>query len=365
MGLGVLHNKLFSQDYFIARDRFINSAIQNKFEIKSYLHPLKGKDNRDIYLDVAYANPNNSQNLLVILSGTHGAEGYCGSAIQLGSLQNYPNSHSLKNNAILLIHAHNPFGFAWDLRFNEDNIDLNRNYINDFSNLPSNYEFGTIKEWAIPHSLEEGEVGLTLKRLMDYARANGYPKLRDALTSGQYKYDNGVYFGGYAQSWSNYTINDILDDYFPRHENIICLDYHTGSGNYGKCEIISSLKEHDYKFKRMQEIWGDIVKSTTSSKSNVGVINGSLEEFVLTKYPATNLLYATPEFGTIDPISIFSAALGSSWIIKNQIDNLDNKQARDVRQLNRDAFAPDDENWRADVARQGIDILLKAADYFE
>ena len=37
--------------------------------------------------------------------------------------------------AIVLVHALNPFGFAWRRRWNENNVDLNRNFLDDRSFL--------------------------------------------------------------------------------------------------------------------------------------------------------------------------------------------------------------------------------------
>ena len=79
-------------------------------------------------------------------SGTHGIEGYLGSAIQLRFLHELflQNENQLRTNnvrapptkntpvkKVLLIHAINPYGMRHHRRTNENNVDLNRNVLND------------------------------------------------------------------------------------------------------------------------------------------------------------------------------------------------------------------------------------------
>ena len=82
---------------------------------------------------------------LVLSSGTHGVEGYAGSAIQLEFLhaalreavedsrsQRKVSSKDPKNGGkrrrrVLLLHAVSPFAMRHNRRFNEHNVDLNRN----------------------------------------------------------------------------------------------------------------------------------------------------------------------------------------------------------------------------------------------
>ncbi len=42
----------------------------------------------------------------------------------------------LQNTGALLIHALNPYGFAWTRRVTEDNVDLNRNFVDHDKGYP-------------------------------------------------------------------------------------------------------------------------------------------------------------------------------------------------------------------------------------
>ena len=135
-------DEYFSKDYFEAREKFLNACTENNFEIKSVLHPkAKGPQNRDIFMDCAIKGPKEAKQMLLIISGTHGPEGYCGSCFQYGLLKSGLANEWAKTHKIAFIHEHNAYGFAWDTRFNEDNIDLNRNYLEDWNTPPKNPDY--------------------------------------------------------------------------------------------------------------------------------------------------------------------------------------------------------------------------------
>ena len=78
----------FSPTYAEARKRFLAAAGANL--AGSYPHPLKGPDGGDLATDVARLGPTDARRVLVLESGTHGAEGFCGSAILLALLKSPP-----------------------------------------------------------------------------------------------------------------------------------------------------------------------------------------------------------------------------------------------------------------------------------
>jgi hypothetical protein len=72
------------------------------------------------------------EKVMLHISGTHGPEGFAGSAIQAAILDQLA-AKPLGEGAptVVLVHALNPYGFANNRRVNEENIDLNRNYLTD------------------------------------------------------------------------------------------------------------------------------------------------------------------------------------------------------------------------------------------
>jgi len=139
---------LFSESYIESRNKFLSAAKKRHLAIDHYISPFKGINQEELAIDVVYEGEVNASKLLIILSGVHGVEGFTGSAIQTGLLSSTLNlPHDI---AILYIHAVNPYGFSYLRRVNEDNVDLNRNFINFAENLPENKEYSKIHNALLP-----------------------------------------------------------------------------------------------------------------------------------------------------------------------------------------------------------------------
>jgi hypothetical protein len=57
----------------------------------------------------------------------------------------------------MLIHALNPFGFAWLRRVNEANVDLNRNFQDFNKSLPSSAGYEAFHEYLVSQEWEGDE----------------------------------------------------------------------------------------------------------------------------------------------------------------------------------------------------------------
>ena len=124
----------FSDSYREARKKFLDSIEELKekgFEISQDELPLnlKGPEDEDLIIDFAVVGPLESENLLLYSSGIHGVEGFAGSAIQLSVLDQLKNKSPFSDYCIVFIHIINPYGMAWNRRVNENNVDLNRNFL--------------------------------------------------------------------------------------------------------------------------------------------------------------------------------------------------------------------------------------------
>ena len=117
----------FSPSYAVARARF--RAAVERVDWKSYAYPIGhlGPDGDDLTIDVALS-PEVTDRVVALSSGIHGVEGFFGSAVQVALLERWRPSHPPKVRWVL-IHALNPYGFAWSRRFDADNIDVNRNFL--------------------------------------------------------------------------------------------------------------------------------------------------------------------------------------------------------------------------------------------
>ena len=69
---------------------------------------LESKEEAVLGTDTIWLGPLDAKQVLVFISGTHGVEGYCGSAIQQFLLSQISSSFIPQDTAILMIHSLNP-----------------------------------------------------------------------------------------------------------------------------------------------------------------------------------------------------------------------------------------------------------------
>src|SRR4029453_6762808 len=120
--------------YQRARQRFLAAADAAGAQLCSRKIPCRISVSDDLFIDSAYIHTGDSADLLIVTTGVHGVEGYAGSACITYLLES-GLARELQS-AVLLIHAANPWGFANDSRNTEDNVDLNRNFVDFTAPLP-------------------------------------------------------------------------------------------------------------------------------------------------------------------------------------------------------------------------------------
>ena len=351
----------FSTDYFAARDLFLASAIKAGARISSQQHPSAiGPGGRDIFMDCAVLGPPDSASALVVISGTHGPEGYCGSGVQSGLLCDGQALEWSQTMRVILIHAHNAYGFAWDTRFNEDNIDLNRNYLDTFdSPLPANPNYEALAAWAAPAQRDDETVQAAERSLLDFASKHGFPALQAAISGGQYTHPKGVYYGGVAPSWSNVTLHAFLARSCAGATKVVSIDMHTGLGPFGHGEIITEAAPDSLHYQRQASIWGDQICSTKDGTSVSANLSGTMDNALERAFdPAWSACIAL-EFGTIDPMSVFRATQASSWL--HCYGDPEGPEAAAIQSQIRAAFYPETNEWKRMVWSRSIDVIGTAA----
>jgi len=226
----------FPRDYAESRRRFLRAAKARGAEIRSYVNPNRGPDGGRLATDCAWLGPRNAKNLLVLMSGTHGVEGFCGAGALMDLLAAPPKLP--RGLALLLIHAINPFGFAWIRRVTEDGVDLNRNFV-DFAKPPANSGYDALADAILPKKLSGPVYERAQKKLRAYIAKHGMPAFNVAMSGGQYRHPNGLFFGGTKPTWSHRTQAAIIADYaLKRRRRIAVIDYHTGLGPHGYGDLL-------------------------------------------------------------------------------------------------------------------------------
>ena len=207
----------FSASYDQARTRFIESVECADGALERVAHPERDPDGRDLSTDVAWFGPTTAERVLVLMSGTHGVEGYCGSGAQVDWLRRGVLAGVPTGTAVLMIHAINPYGFAWQRRVTEDNVDLNRNWVDFAGKLPENRNYIALADQICPKSWSDEARQTADAALMRYAAERGMPALQQAVSGGQYSHAKGVFYGGAGPTWSRRTQTAIFEHYLKQN----------------------------------------------------------------------------------------------------------------------------------------------------
>ena len=234
--------KYFSTDYFTARTRFRQAVDKTGGRLFSIPIDAKGPGNEDLTMDIGWFGTEHPKKLLLHSSGLHGVEAFAGSAIQLQLLDNSPKLPD--DTALVLVHALNPYGMAWLRRVNENNVDLNRNFLGQdvkYVGVPEGYaKLDALLNPPSPPSLDFflPRAGLAI---LQY----GMPALRQAIGSGQYEYPKGIMFGGKQMEQGPREYQHFLAERLASVESILAIDVHTGLGKYGEDTLLSDQKGYD------------------------------------------------------------------------------------------------------------------------
>ena len=115
----------FSNSYAEARAKFITAASAANARVHSYgRDDLAGREGERLTCDVAVLGDDTAEKAMIVITGTHGIEGYCGSAILHSWLKSLVGNTFNDGIKIILVHAINPWAFSHNTRTTENNVDL-------------------------------------------------------------------------------------------------------------------------------------------------------------------------------------------------------------------------------------------------
>lgn len=238
----------YSINWLQARHLFLHHAKRAGAEL------VELEIGKDLVIDVAVLVPNqpsNPEDLLVHISGTHGVEGFAGSAIQSAFLHRIALGLQPVNKTLVLVHGLNPFGMQNYRRANEHNVDLNRNirFKGDFGELtnrdPNIAGYETFKHVLSPQRAPGWRSNLELladavKIAFEYG-TDGARLFKRAFVTGTYTNPTGPFFGGREMQPSHLALGKFLTERnFTHRKRVVFVDVHTGLGPFAKDTLIVS-----------------------------------------------------------------------------------------------------------------------------
>lgn len=310
--------------------------------IKSFFIPAKKKQ----------------KNLLILISGTHGIEAHAGSAVQRWFLENNPVQN---NTAYLFVHGFNLYGFKNYRRVNENNIDLNRNFVmNRNITEADDADYKKLNTFLNPEdkpSLHILSKSFFIANSVIKIIFNSLESLRRSILKGQYSFPKGLYYGGTQHEPQSILINDLVLTYAKPYKKIFLIDLHTGYGEKGKLHLLAG-KQDDLNSQKLLKVFAkeDI---NFSDQQNYYAVQGEMLQYFINQLRINvdaEISGVTFEYGTMNS----QKTLGSieslrRMVLENQnfhYPSDDKATSEQIKKLFKEMFYPSDETWRTAILKQ-------------
>lgn len=355
-------HRAFSRTYAQARQKFLDAAADARLPVEAKTHPLTGREGETLAMDVARDGAPNAAKLLVLTSGCHGVEGFCGSGVQVLALRDaaFRARAAQAGVAVLYVHALNPYGFSHYGRTTHENVDLNRNF-HDFSqSLPVNEEYRELQPILVPDTWPPSP-GNT-QQVMGYVGRHGIAHYQAVISRGQYEFDDGLFYGGRAPSWSNLAVREVLRTHGRRAGRIAWIDFHTGLGPNGVGERIYAGRDDAATLARSKAWWAGggrtPVTSIYDGSSTSAFLTGLMFGAVYDECPQAEYTGLALEYGTVPVMETFQALRAEQWLRRHP--EAPEALANAISGQVFEAFYTDTDAWREQVVDQAREAISQA-----
>lgn len=352
----------FQPDYYAFRNQFRELATQRGFALEAHTLKAKGPGDRDLTIDTAYLGPkitdtSGPARVFAVSCGTHGTEGPSGSAVQAQFLNDMLDELTLPDDgAILLVHAHNPYGFAWVRRQNEDNVDINRNFLEPADPRPTSQNYRDVYDILNPTDLTDETTAEFVEKAWALVDKHGMAWVQQAFTEGQYEFPRGVYYGGKERVESNQRLSGIYGDVLRHAKEAVLIDMHTGAGDYATYEALSRHEVGAPGYRWLCEALGEEnVKYPAGEESVMTPTQGNVTAGICKENPHADIRAFSCEIGTFEGARMILAERAEGWLWAH--GDRDSEQGKAIVAEVGECSNPADPEWREKVLDIGDEVI--------
>jgi hypothetical protein len=349
----------FPSSFAQARERFLAAARARGARLESVECPAgPGREGEALATDVAVLGSEQARSVLLVTSGTHGVEGYCGSGIQHALLREGQELEDAvrAGQRVVLVHALNPWGFSWGRRVTQENVDLNRN-VRDFP-VPEgpDADYEAVHDLMLPARWPWDEANAAA--IEAFVARHGAAHLQYAISHGQWSRPEGMFFCGTAPTWSHRTLRALLRRHAGSASRLFWIDVHTGLGPRGHGEMIYNGRNVAADLARTRACWGPAVTSIFDGTSVSATVSGWIGNAAYDECPGAALAAMAIEYGTLPFAQVTDALRRDHWTALHAPSDAQARQR--AREQMMQAFFVDDDDWKAKVLGQARQKVVQA-----
>lgn len=351
-----INTDIFPASYPTARKCLLALAEMSAFaQIRHKAYPCPGKtpDGEPLVTDTLWLGNENADKVLVLLAGTHGVEGFVGSAVEFDHLSLIASGQIVipTDTAVLVVHALTPWGYAWLRRCDEDGVDLNRNAVDFAQPLPKNPGYESLRDALFSVGQDQRKATFA-----EYENQHGRSALEMAISGGQYTDQTGPFYGGRKPAHGRLVTEDLMREHSLHERDLAVIDLHSGLGPYGYGEIICDHQPASHGVRVAQGWYGASVTlpalGTSSSVPKTGLMDYAWHGIM-----NAHSCHVTLEFGTYPTDQLFEVLLRDHQLWA-QPDNLPERLEHSEHM--RQHFCPNDEAWKALVLFRARQVIAQA-----
>lgn len=359
VGRDILSNSetLFAYDYAECRQRFLVAVEAFKGIKTQTFFPLESHQEIHIGTDVVLLGKKEAKNVIVFISGTHGVEGFCGSAIQQFFLKQLSAQLIPQDTAVLMIHSLNPWGMHWARRCDEAGIDLNRNFV-DYDHLDElDPNYNDILATLINSQDRYSD-------MLAQSEKWGQQVFDRIFSGGQYVHKWAPFYGGQHPAHGRKVIEKVIETFQLATKNTMVIDLHTGLGPWSFGELISDHLADSHGNQQAKELFGAAIANAHEGAS-FSVPKLGLLEYCFHQFMDNQGFFLTLEFGTYGSAALFEVLLNDHVYWRdNQPSSLNDEAYLNYRERMIEHFCPDNILWQQAVlfkAWQVFNCLLHSS----
>lgn len=344
----------FSPDYATARDRFRAATAHLPEADRGAIEVVDG-----LTIDWAWCGPRAPRDRVVVFtSGLHGVEGFGGSAVQLDLIARGLDLPTL------MVHALNPWGMANLRRVNENNVDLNRNFLPPGASYRTDDPTYARVDALLNPTTPPGGFELFWPEVAWVVARYGYQTLKNAVVGGQGQNPKGLFFGGERLERGPSLLLPMLEAQLGGCERVVHVDLHSALGERGGRRLLLEGAAPPEQMARARAAFGPEVKGWDASNTEAYEIRGGLlgelprRLALLPRDGRAPLRYDgfTCEFGTLNNLAVLARLRAENRLHHWGTPSLDHPAKLGMRE----AFAPLDAAWQAAVLAHGPALYASA-----
>lgn len=348
----------FSPDYTTARERFRTASRSIGARLTALDLQARGPGGEPVTIDIAWIGDEDACRLVLHTSGVHGVEAFAGAAIQLAALSGLAALGGPPAGcALALVHVLNPYGMARLRRVNENNVDLNRNFLlpgEPWSEAPALYD--RIHGFLNPASPPGFDWFLLSAAAL--ALRHGVHALKQAVAEGQYRHPRGLFYGGGELQPGPRRYLEWLQRHCGKARYVLALDVHTGLGRWAEQTLVLEPGVGVTPAATLARALGSTLIDPAQGEAAY-VIRGSMGAWLPRMLPAAGVDFVLQELGTYPPFRIFRALREENRWHQYGAATLDHRSKHELLE----ALCPASPAWRNRAVDSGVRLLRAACEW--